>query len=164
MIEGKFNRLLAKSKDCDAISDVVYKSLYVSGASPGILNGLPKMHTPVFSSNFQFSIIFSAINTPCYKLAKYLVPLLSELSTNHFTEDNSYSFVKNLNSLIANGDFFMPSYYVKDISTNVLLSGTINIALNFLSFPNIIPYLPFKVSLINVFKTYLTWLSVTHFF
>ena len=95
-MEDKVNRLLRKLKDCDAISDVVYKNLYVSGASPGILYGLPKIHKPDFSGKFQFRPIFSAINTPCYKLAKYLVPLLSDLSTNQFTEDNSYSFVKKM--------------------------------------------------------------------
>ena len=35
-MEYKVNRFLKKLKDCDAISYVVYKSLYVSGASPGI--------------------------------------------------------------------------------------------------------------------------------
>ena len=71
-MEDKFNRLLRKLKDCDAISDLVYESLYVFGASPGILYGLPKIHKPDFSSKFQFRPIFSAINTPCYKLANTL--------------------------------------------------------------------------------------------
>ena len=57
-MEDKVNRLLRKLKYCDAISDVVYKSLYVSGASPGILYGLPKIHKPDFSSKFQFRPIF----------------------------------------------------------------------------------------------------------
>ena len=94
------------------------------------------VHKPDFSSKFQFRPIFSAIITHCYKLAKYLVPLLSELSTNQFTEDNSYSFVKNLNSLVTNGDCFMTSFNVKDLFTNVPLSETINIVLIFL-FPNL---------------------------
>ena len=66
-MEDKVNWLLKKLKECDAISDV-YKSLYVSGASPGILHGLPKIHKPEFSNKFQFRPIFSANNTPCYKL------------------------------------------------------------------------------------------------
>ena len=100
-----------------------------------LLYGLPKIHKRDFSSKFQFRIIFSAINTPCYKLARYLVPLLSELSINLFTEENSYSFVKIFNSLVTNGDFFMISFHVKDLFTNVPLSETINIVLIFL-FPN----------------------------
>ena len=57
-MENKVNRLLRKLEDCDAISDVVYKSLYVSGAFLGILYDLPKIHKPEFSSKFQFRPIF----------------------------------------------------------------------------------------------------------
>ena len=48
-MEDKVNQSLKKLKECDAISDSVYKNLYASDASPGILNGLPLLNGLPFS-------------------------------------------------------------------------------------------------------------------
>ena len=68
----------------------VFRSLLSTGTAPGILYGLPKIHKPDFSTKFQFRPIFAAYNCPSFKIAKYLVPILSPLTTNDFTLENLY--------------------------------------------------------------------------
>ena len=43
-----------------------------------------------------FRPIFAAYNCPSFKIAKYLVPILSPLTTNDFTLENWYAFVNAL--------------------------------------------------------------------
>ena len=50
-----------------------------------MLYGQPKVHKTVINNIPQFRPILSAINTPVYKLAKYLVPILSPLTVNDYT-------------------------------------------------------------------------------
>ena len=53
-----------------------YEFLYPSGTNLGILYGLPKVH----KANWPIRPILSAVNTPNYLLAKYLVPNLTPLT------------------------------------------------------------------------------------
>ena len=52
------------------------------GTCTGILYGEPKVHKTVINNIPQFQPILSAIKTPVYKLAKYLVAILSLLTVN----------------------------------------------------------------------------------
>ena len=67
------------------ISEVEFKSICPIGTRPGILYGQPKVHKTVVNNLPQFRQIFSAINTPVCKLAKYLVPILLPLTVNDYT-------------------------------------------------------------------------------
>ena len=51
----------------------------------GILYGNPKAHKPVADNMPKFRPIVSAINTPGYNLAKFLIPVLEPLTDNKFT-------------------------------------------------------------------------------
>ena len=95
-IEDKFNRFLHKMKNMYIFTADVYSKLRATGSSPGILYGLPKIHKLDFSTKFQFRPIFAAYKTPCYNLAKILVPVLSKLTTNQYTVENSYKFCHDL--------------------------------------------------------------------
>ena len=53
-----------------------------SGSRPGIMYGLTKVHKIVTDGLPSFRPILSAIGTPTYKLAKFLVPTLAPLTTN----------------------------------------------------------------------------------
>ena len=91
-VEDKVNRLLVKLKKSAAITAEVYNELYVSGSTPGVVYGLPKIHkltTPLRP-------IFAACGTLTYKLAKFLVPILSPLTENVYTIKNSYQFVSDI--------------------------------------------------------------------
>ena len=43
-IDDKINYFLRKLKSARTISDDLYNSLHVTGSSPGVLYGLPKVH------------------------------------------------------------------------------------------------------------------------
>ena len=89
--------------------------------------GLPKVHKP----NFPLRPIISAIGTHSYKLAKFLVPLLRPFSTNTFTINDTFTFVKELRELKINtNDVIMASFDVKSLFTNIPLDETINIIIN----------------------------------
>ena len=77
-IEDKVNNFLREMKDTFTAD---YKTLLATGSAPGILYGLPKIHSHNFNTKFQLRPIFAAYNNPCFKIAKFLVPHLSFLTT-----------------------------------------------------------------------------------
>lgn len=129
-VETKVNNFLSKLKSLGAISDDIYKSLYVTGSGPGILYGLPKIHKPDFSVNFNFRPIFAAYSTPSFKLSKFLVPILKPLTTNTYTVDNSYTFVEDIIKVHNCDKYFMASFDIANLFTNVPVLETIDIILN----------------------------------
>ena len=128
-VEDKINRLLSKLKSLRMITNEVYKQLYVSGSTPGILYGLPKIHKALV----PLRPIFSACGTPAYNLAKYLVPVLSPLTRNEYTVANSQEFVKEISQLKVGGapdSFFKASFDVVSLFTNIPLHETIDICIS----------------------------------
>ena len=124
-MEDKVNRLLSKLKKCAAITNDVYNDLYVSGSTPGILYGLPKIHkllTPLRP-------IFAACGTPTYKLAKYLVPILAPLTENQFTVKNSYQFATEVHDLQLTPNSIMASFDIVSLFTNIPVLETIDICI-----------------------------------
>ena len=125
---NKLNNFLRKIKKDINISNIADKELFPSGSSPCILYGLLKIHKPDFSSKFQFRPIFAAFCTPFYKVAKFMVSLLSELPENEYSVKNLSSFVSDLLSHNFQADnLYTTSYDVENLYTNVPLRETINI-------------------------------------
>ena len=123
-IEDKINRNLKQLKDDSILPDHTYRSLYSTGSSFGILYGLPKVH----KDNVPLRPILAAYNSPNFSIAKYLVPLLNDITTNQYTLQNSSQFVPEL--LEQNSSHFMVSYDVCSLFTNVPLFETIDIIIN----------------------------------
>ena len=98
--EEEITTFLKELNDCKVISDEVYKRLKPSGSQPGVLYGLCKVHTGVSADGSPppFRTILSAINTPSYKIAKFLTPLLSALTKNEFVSKDSFHF-QNLSGI-----------------------------------------------------------------
>ena len=72
-----------------------------------------------------FRPIHSAIRTPTYKLAKYLVLKLASITTNEFSVKDSFCFAgERVNQ---NSNFFTGSLDVDSLFTNISLEETINI-------------------------------------
>ena len=107
------------------ISNTVYQDLFPSGSTPGILYGLPKVH----KINCPVRPILSAIGTYNYKLAKFLVPLLQPITSNQFTVKDSFSFVNEISSY-PNQSYFMASFDVASLFTNLPLNECIDLCLN----------------------------------
>ena len=126
-IEDKINRFLLKIKNMKKITSEVYDKLRSTGSSPGILYGLPKIHKPDFATKFQFRPIFAAYKTPSYNLAKYLVPILSPLTTNQYSVENSYKFAEEIQDQDGSSGLVMASFDVENLFTNIPLQETIQI-------------------------------------
>ena len=67
----------------------------------------------------------SAINTPNYKLAKFLVPILKSLISNEYTVKDSFAFAEEI--VEQDSDFFMGTLDVDSLFTNIQLEETIDI-------------------------------------
>ena len=68
------------------------------------------------------------MNTPTYKLAKVLVPILKPLTTNEFTVNDLFYFADEI--VDQQNDLFMGSLDVDSLFTNKPLEETIEICTN----------------------------------
>ena len=70
--------------------------------------------------------ILSAIGTPTYQLAKFLVPLLDRITKNDYSIKDSFTFAKEISGL-ANDGFYMASFDVESLFTNIPLEETVTL-------------------------------------
>lgn len=124
--EDKVNRVLNKLKKDGVLSESQYSDLSISGSSPGIMYGLPKIH----KENSPLRPILSANNTTTYRIAKFLVPLLQPFTTNSYTIKNSFEFSKIITSFSNSNSYTMCSYDITSLFTQIPLQETINIILD----------------------------------
>ncbi len=106
-----------------SITNDVYKDLFQSGSTPGILYGLPKVH----KINCPARPILSAIGTYNYKLAKFLVPILQPYTINEYVVKDSFSFVSEISSFTTDEQLVMASFDVSSLFTNIPLDETIDL-------------------------------------
>ena len=83
--EEKLRIFLIKLLNSGKITKIEYDKLYPRGSKPGILYGLPNIHKKLINGIPVFRPILSAIGTCSYKLAKFLVPILKDISENEYT-------------------------------------------------------------------------------
>ena len=133
-LEDKLNRFLRSIKN--NLPESCFNFLFASGSIPGILYGLPKIHKP----NCPIRPILSAIGTFNYNLAKFLVPILNPLTFNDYTVKNSIEFAKEIGTLNLTEPFFLASFDVKSLFTNIPLDETIEICVEESDRLNLIPY------------------------
>ena len=72
-------------KDEEFIDKATYKSIKPVESRPGVLYGLGKVHKETKNGLPPFGLILSAIGTPTYKLAKFLISFLMPLTQNEYT-------------------------------------------------------------------------------
>ena len=92
------NYLLQDLLDNDKISKDEYDKICLKCSRPGILYGNPEIYKPVVNNLPKFQSILSAINTPGYNIAKFVIPILEPLTHNEFTIKDSFNFVKELST------------------------------------------------------------------
>ena len=97
-MESRVTDALKNLRDKKEISFEQYKDLSPSGSRPGIMYGLAKVHKIVRDGLPSFRPTLSAIGTPTYKLAKFLVPILDPLTTNEYTIKDSFTLNKTIKS------------------------------------------------------------------
>ena len=69
--------------------------------------GLSKAHKDIIDNCAPFWTILSAINTPTYKLAKFLVHILKSLTSNEYMVKDSFAFAEEI--VEQDSEFFMGS-------------------------------------------------------
>ena len=97
-MESRVTDVLKNLRDKKEISIEQYKNLSLSGSRHGIMYGLAKVHKTVTDGLPFFRPILSAIGTPTYKFATFLVPMLEPLTTNEYTIKDSFTFAEELQS------------------------------------------------------------------
>lgn len=106
---------------------------YPSGLQPAKIYGLPKMHTVGNSNNLPpFRPIISCIGSCNYMLAKYLRDLLRPHVPLEYSVNDSFSFVKEINSLDTN-NHFMVSFDIESLFTNIPLKEIIDFAVHYIN-------------------------------
>ena len=125
-IEKQITDLLKQLNDSQVISHTEYKKLKPRGSRFGILYGLCKIHKSLIDNCPPFRPILSAIKTPSYNIAKFLVPILEPITTNKFTIKNSFEFAKDV--INQDSGLYMASLDVESLFTNIPLEETINIS------------------------------------
>ena len=118
--EKKVIDLIKRLENEGKISEKEYELIYSRGYRPGILYGSPKVHKPVINDCPKFRPILSTIGTPTYKLTKFLVPILSPLTSNEFSVHDSFSFADEVSSFCPH--HFMASLDVESLFTNIPLN------------------------------------------
>ena len=127
-LEKKIINVLKDLNNKEEITEVNYNHLHPCGSRPGILCGMAKVHKPVTDRCPSLRPILSAINTPSYKLAKFLVPLLTPLTSNDFTIKDSFSFAEEVSSFDC--AHYITSFDIESLFTNIPLKETINICID----------------------------------
>ena len=79
-----------------SLSSDQYKKIKATGSRPGILYGLCKVPKAITDICPPFRLILSAIGTPTYKIAEFLVPKLSSITSNKFTVKDSFAFAEEV--------------------------------------------------------------------
>ena len=79
----------------------------------------------ITDSLLSFRPILSAIGTPTYKIAKFLVPMLEPLTTNEYTIKNSFTFAEELQSF--HPKLEMATFDIELLFTNIPLEETIDL-------------------------------------
>ena len=118
-MENRVTNVLKNLRDEKEISSEQYKDLSPSGSRPGIMYGLVKVHKIITDGLPSFKPILSAIATPIYKLAKFLVRILEPLTTNEYTIKDSLTFSEELQSF--DSKLVMASFDIDSLFTNIPL-------------------------------------------
>ena len=111
-------------------SNISLRDVDINCEWPGILYGLCKVHKAITDICPPFRPILSAIGTPSYKLAKFLVPKLSSITFNEFTVKDSFAFAEEI--VHQDSKLSMGILDVDSLFTNIPLEETINICTNLL--------------------------------
>ena len=100
---------MKKLQNKNAISVETYIKVRPVGSKLGTLYGSAKVHKPLKNELPPFRRILLVIGTPTYKLAKFLVPTLSDITQNQFNVKDSFTFVGEI--VTQDSDLCMPSLF-----------------------------------------------------
>ena len=124
-LEKKILEPLKELYQLDIIDKETYDKLCPVGSHFGILYGLAKVHKQLINNCPPFRPTLSAIGTPTYNIAKFLVLILKPLTTNDYTPKDTFEFSRDI--LNQNPKLFMASLDADSLFTSIPLNETIRI-------------------------------------
>ena len=130
--QAKIKNILKRIPDKESLADMLHKKALPVRCCHGILNDQAKVHRPAIYNCPSFRPLLDAITTPLYKLAKFLVPILSPLTMNKYPVKDSFALAKEITK--ADCNYIMASLDVESLFTNVALEETIENCINILFF------------------------------
>ena len=127
-LEKRITSELKLLKDKEIIDKSTYKSIKPVGSRPGILYRSSKIHKETRNGLPPFRPILSAIDTPTYKLAKFLLKLLIPSAANEYAVTDSFHFAEEICQQDSN--LHMASLDVDSLFTNIPPEETIDICVD----------------------------------
>ena len=127
--EGQLQRYLRELKKKQFLDDVTYERIYRSGSQPSRLHGTPKVHKIKSNSEVpSFRPIVSSIGN-FNDLSRFLCDMLTPFILIDYCIQDSFSFVKEVQE-VSVSNYFMVSYDVCSLFTNIPLNETIDLAVD----------------------------------
>ena len=105
------------------MSEETQRHLKPVGTSPGIKYDSYKVHEKCVDGCQLFRPILSALETPTYKIAKYLVPILEPLTNNKYTMKDSLNFATKI--VEQDSSNFLGRLDIDSLFTSIPLKETI---------------------------------------
>ena len=126
--EGKLQRFSRKLRSENQLDETSYKKIYPTGSQPARFYGLPKQHKKRDGgAPLPLRPIVSSIGAYNYNLSKYLASILDPCIPGKHTTQDSLSFVNEFTNIQSQNKFLI-SFDVESLFTNILLSETIDLA------------------------------------
>ena len=126
--EKRIGKIYKKLVDSNSMSEETQRHLKPVRTRPGIMHSSCKVYKNCVSGFPPFRLISSALQTPTYKLVKYLVPILEPLITNKYTVKDSFNFASEI--VEQDSSSFMGSLDINSLFTNIPLEETTEIRTN----------------------------------
>ena len=126
--EKRIDTIFKNLVDSNSMSKEIRKSIKPVGTRPGTTYGLCKVHKQEVDGCPPFRPILSALQTPIYNLAKFLVPILDSLTKSEYTVKDSFHFAEDISE--QNPSLSMGSLDVDSLFTNIPLDETIDSCIN----------------------------------
>ena len=126
--EKRIDTIFKNLVDSNSMSKEMRKFVKPVGTRPGIMYGDCKLHKQQVDGCPPFRSILSALQTPTYNLAKFLVPILHPLTKNEYTVKDLFQFAEEICE--QDSTLSMGSLDVDSLFTNIPLDETIDICVN----------------------------------
>ena len=94
--EKRIDKINKKLVHSNSMSEETRRHLKPVGTRPVIMYGSCKVHRKCVDGCPPFRPILSALKTPTYKLAKYLVSILEPLTSNKYAVKDSFNFATEI--------------------------------------------------------------------
>ena len=117
--EKCIDKIYRKLVDSNSISEETRRHVKPVGTRLGIMYGSSKVHKKCVDGCLPFRSILSALQTPTYKLAKYLVPILEPLTNNKYAVKDLFNFATEI--VEQDSSNFIGSLDIDSLFTNIPL-------------------------------------------